>query len=392
MEWQSNKLGEICLTTSGGTPSRKNKHYYKGTIPWVKSGELRDNVLNKPEEHISEDAVKNSSAKVFPKGTLLIALYGATVGKLAILDVNAATNQAVCAIFPKTEKIHRNYLFYYLLSKREALIESRAGGAQPNITQNILQKLEVSYPPLPEQKRIAAILDKADRLRRLRRYALEVGESYLQSVFLEMFGDPSENQKGWKTNKVRDICDLVRGSSPRPKGDSRYYGGPIPRLMVEDLTRDGLFVTPQIDTLTVEGAKKSRPMKKGSVVMVVSGDTGIPAILNVDACIHDGFVGFRKLSGELNPVFFANLLLALKDKSEKEAVGAIWQNLTTDQIKLWNIICPPKNLQEKFGDVVHRYERLRAQQSEALRQAENLFQSLLAQSFSDNQQSSERVS
>jgi type I restriction enzyme, S subunit len=96
--------------------------------------------------------------------------------------------------------------------------------------------------------------------------------------------------------KLGNLCDIVRGSSPRPQGDPRYYGGSIPRLMIADVTRDGVYVTPQIDSLTEEGSMKSRPMKKGDVIIAVSGDPGRACILNVDACIHDGFVGLRNES------------------------------------------------------------------------------------------------
>lgn len=102
--WKIKKLGEVCLTTSGGTPSRGNTKYYEGNIPWVKSGELDKGLILDTEEKISEEAIKNSSAKIFPKGTLLIALYGATIGKLAFLGIDAASNQAVCGIF-KNENI-----------------------------------------------------------------------------------------------------------------------------------------------------------------------------------------------------------------------------------------------------------------------------------------------
>ena len=99
-EWQVKRIEEIAKTTSGGTPSRTNKSYYSGNILWVKSGELTDNFIFDTEEKISEDAVKNSSAKLFPTGTVLVAMYGATVGKTAILKKAATTNQAVCGIFP----------------------------------------------------------------------------------------------------------------------------------------------------------------------------------------------------------------------------------------------------------------------------------------------------
>lgn len=109
--WALVGLGDLCKTTSGGTPSRKNPEYYVGSIPWVKSGELPDGPVVEIEECISEKAVSDSSAKVFPVGTLLIAMYGATVGKLGILKSDAATNQAVCAIFPP-EGVERKFLFW----------------------------------------------------------------------------------------------------------------------------------------------------------------------------------------------------------------------------------------------------------------------------------------
>lgn len=112
MKWEREALGQICSTSSGGTPNRKNKTFYvNGVIPWVKSGELRNNTIYFSEELITEEALKNSSAKVFPKGTLLIAMYGATIGKLAFLGIDAATNQAVCGIF-KNPKV----LFLFVIS------------------------------------------------------------------------------------------------------------------------------------------------------------------------------------------------------------------------------------------------------------------------------------
>ena len=111
--WQIKKLGEVCETTSGGTPSRSKSNYYNGNIPWVKSGELDKGLILDTEEKITEEAIKNSSAKLFPKGALLIALYGATIGKLAFLGVDAATNQAICGIY-KNENLNSNYLYYFL--------------------------------------------------------------------------------------------------------------------------------------------------------------------------------------------------------------------------------------------------------------------------------------
>lgn len=157
--WEIKKLGEVCLTTSGGTPSRGIKKYYEGNIPWVKSGELNKGLILDTEEKISEEAIKNSSAKIFPKGTLLIALYGATIGKLAFLGVEAATNQAVCGIY-KNELIDSNYLFNFLFYKKPSLVKQGIGGAQPNISQGILKNIEIPLPPILEQQAIVSKIEE----------------------------------------------------------------------------------------------------------------------------------------------------------------------------------------------------------------------------------------
>jgi type I restriction enzyme S subunit len=113
-DWIECTLGEVCFTTSGGTPSRQNKSFYNGNIPWIKSGELDKGIIYDSEEHISEEAIKKSSAKIFPKGTLLFALYGATIGKMATLGIDAATNQAICGIY-KSDAFDSKYLFNNLL-------------------------------------------------------------------------------------------------------------------------------------------------------------------------------------------------------------------------------------------------------------------------------------
>ncbi|MCX6893236.1 MAG: restriction endonuclease subunit S, partial [Verrucomicrobia bacterium] len=157
--WKLVRLGDIAQTTSGGTPRRDKPQYYGGTIPWVKSGELGDQVVYETRETLSDEGLASSNAKIFPKGTLCIALYGATVGKLGILGIDAATNQAVCAVFPR-EGLDTRYLYRFFEGKRRELIEQGKGGAQSNISQGIIRDTLLPVPPLPEQHRIVAEIEK----------------------------------------------------------------------------------------------------------------------------------------------------------------------------------------------------------------------------------------
>jgi len=211
--------------------------------------------------------------------------------------------------------------------------------------------MKIPLPSFTEQKRIAAILDKAEEIRLESKKIINLKDNIIQGLFFEMFGDPVLNPKGWDKVTVKEIATIVRGSSPRPKGDPRYYGEGIPRLMVADLTRDGMYVTPSIDSLTIEGAKKSRPMMKGDLVMAVSGRPGLPAILNVDCCIHDGFAGFRELSQNFNKVYLYHYLKLYISQVSKRSVGAIFKNITTSDIRNIELFDVSLEHQNQFAEI-----------------------------------------
>lgn len=159
-EWVEKKIGEVCNTASGGTPSRSNPNYYTGKIKWFTTTELNDGWLLDSIEHISEEAIRNSSAKIFKEGTLLMAMYGATIGKLGILSSEAATNQACCAFESKEMDII--FLFYFLFAKRQQILSLGAGAGQPNISQQIIKNIPINIPPIKEQHAIADILTSMD--------------------------------------------------------------------------------------------------------------------------------------------------------------------------------------------------------------------------------------
>ena len=192
IEWVTEELGKIAKMTSGGTPDKKHVEYYEGgTIPWVRSGELDKGVIWDSEIKITQAGLENSSAKLFPKGTLLIALYGATIGKLGFLGIEACTNQARCAIF-ENEKVTLKYLYYYLLLCRNSLIEQGIGGAQPNISQTILKKLPIKYPKDKETQsliveQIEAQLSCYDNIKRILESALNDTEILRLSILKKAF-------------------------------------------------------------------------------------------------------------------------------------------------------------------------------------------------------------
>lgn len=266
------------------------------------------------------------------KGTSFGAHYWH--GKKAIL------NQHIFRVVP-SNLVSKDYLYWALNKSVEEVEENLHGGVGlVHITKGNLEKIEIPLPPLEIQQQIVAELSQYQKVIDGARMVVE---NYRPEIHIE---------ETWPKLKVKDISTLVRGSSPRPQGDKRYFGGKVPRLMVADLTRDGMYVTPQIDFLTEEGAKKSRPMKKGEVVMAVSGNPGLPAILSMDACIHDGFVGFRELSPKVIPEYFYSVLLNFKDMHDSQSVGAVFKNLNTAQINEFDIPVPTLNEQKKIIEQV----------------------------------------
>ncbi len=162
-QFPKSKIQQIAETSSGGTPDRGRPEYYYGDIPWLKSGELNDGFIYQSEEHVSPEAIKNSSAKIFPSETMLVAMYGATAGKVGITKVAAATNQAICAVIPKSE-IDQRFLFWFFRSHRFKFIEISKGGAQPNISQKVIQNTQVPIPPMEIQRQVVEVLDSIENI------------------------------------------------------------------------------------------------------------------------------------------------------------------------------------------------------------------------------------
>jgi len=237
MKWPYRKIAEFCVTGSGGTPLRRKAGlYYGGDIPWVKSGELKDSVLLKTDETITKKGLEESSAKIIPAGAILIAMYGATAGKTALLGINATTNQAICNMQPNPEIVENKFLWYFLKSIIKELLQKRVGGAQPNINQQIIKKIAVPVPPISEQKRIVEILDQADRLRKLRAEADKKALRVRLALFIKIFGDPAKNPMRWKIGKLGDVIDETQyGTSKR----ANTNGEGIPVLRMNNIDYDG---------------------------------------------------------------------------------------------------------------------------------------------------------
>lgn len=402
-DWKWVKLGEVCHTTSGGTPSRREAKYYNGTIPWVKSGELDKGVITDTEEKISEEAIKNSSAKVFPKGTLLIALYGATIGKLAFLGVDAATNQAICGIY-QNEKIDSHFLYNYLFYKKQKLVGQGIGGAQPNISQTILKDLDLPLPPKPTQlaivSKIEELFSELDKgIEQLKTVQQQL-KTYRQSVLKWAFEGKLTNEdvkdgelpEGWIKKTIGEVINFI-GSGITPKGgQSVYQDSGVLFLRSQNVypnelyLEDVAYISDSID----EKMKRSRAYPNDVLLNITGASIGrctyIPAKfpranVNQHVCI------LRTSQESLNSKYFSSYLNSSKAQSiiMNMQSGATRQGLNYEQIR--SISIPICSIEEQYKIVQEIESRLSVADkmeesiTQSLQQAEALRQSILKQAF-----------
>lgn len=391
--WQIKTLGEVCETTSGGTPSRGNKAYYNGSIPWVKSGELNKGIIYDTEEKITEEAIKNSSAKIFPKGTLLIALYGATIGKLAFLGVDAATNQAVCGIY-QNEAIESKYLYNFLFLKKQDLVKQGIGGAQPNISQTILKKLEIPLPPLETQRlivsKIEELFSELDKgIEDLKTAQLQL-KTYRQSVLKWAFEGCKHHNN---LKRLKDITSKI-GSGSTPKGGSDSYfdsGIPLVRSLnihFESIKYKGLAF---IDNKQAEKLKNV-VINEDDVLLNITG-ASIGRVNIAPREFHNGRVNQHvSIIRPKNNSFLSKYLKYFIQTSEIQNwisnanYGVTRQALTKSMLE--NMEIPLPSLEEQHRIVQEIESRLSVADkmeesiAQSLQQAEALRQSILKKAFS----------
>ena len=245
--WVWVRLKSVASWGSGGTPSRKHEEYYNGDILWIKTGELNNGWIYDTEEKITDEGLKKSSAKLFPPYSVLIAMYGATIGKVAILGVPATTNQA-CACAVCNKSLLYMYLFYYCISQKNVFIEKGKGGAQPNISQIILKQHPIPLPPLFEQQRIVerieelfAKLDEAkERLQEVAdsfavRKAAILHKAFTGELTKQWRLENGVSDESWEERKLGEVGSWLGGGTPSTSREEYWENGNILWITSKDM-------------------------------------------------------------------------------------------------------------------------------------------------------------
>jgi type I restriction enzyme S subunit len=388
-KWNWEALGSLCNFISGVTFDKTEavSSPLPEYLPILRAGHISD-TLNTTDDLIWVPRERVSEVQLLKTGDIVMCMSSGSpqvVGKSAIVDkpFNGSLG-AFCSIIRTKRVEQRPYVAYWL--KSEDFMQWRDDQARGVNIQNLrasqLKNIRIPLPPLDEQKRIAAILSKADRLRRLRRYARELSDGYLGSVFLEMFGDPVSNPMGWDTPNIGSLAVVKTGGTPS-RTNRAFYGGQVPWVKTTEVVGSVIYYTEE--TLTKQGLEASNceifPVGTILVAMYGQGLTrGRSAKLGIPAATNQACAAVLP-SPKIDTDYLWSYLKLSYRRLRDLGRGGNQPNLNLSMVKTFAVPLPPHTLQRNFTQIVQRFERLRAQQREAERQAEHLFGSLLGRAF-----------
>lgn len=383
-------LREIVTFKGGGTPSKQIPEYWNGGIPWASVKDFTSTSLSDTQDFISQEGLKNSSANLIPKGHVIIPTR-MSLGKAAINSVDLAINQDLRALVPKVP-LDTQFLLHAVLSLKDEIVKKGSGATVKGITQDELYKLEIAFPPLNDQKRIAHLLCKVEGLISRRKQHLQQLDDLLKSVFLEMFGDPVRNEKGWEKKPFSELLINV-DSGKSPKCEARE---------AEKDEWGVLKLGAVTSCIFKEGKNKALPqdIEPNAKDEVKPGDLLFGRKNTYDlvaACAYVFETRPRLLLPDLifrfvlkedvgvNPIFLWKLLISNSQRKKIQALatGAAGSmpNISKANLKQVLLPLPPIDLQNQFADIVEKVETVKSRYQHSLVDLESLYGALSQKAF-----------
>ena len=335
------KIADCCITVSGGTPNTKKIEYYDGgDIPWLSSGEINQGYIFSTDKYITQLGLENSSAKWVPANSVVIAMYGATAGKVGFIKIPLTTNQAVCTLLPN-DGFEPLYLYYATLSKTSWMISQCRGAAQPNISQSIIRSMEIPMATIDEQKRFCKLLAQADKSK-------FVG---FKSQFIEMFGNPVTNSKSWQTKAIMEVA-------PEQPSKKRMQGKVW--LLNLDMIESNTGKVIEKVYETSENTLSVQPFDEGNVLfsklrpylnkVVVPDEYGLATT---------ELVPLRPNQEKLHKVFLSYLLRSQQfvTFANKISGGTKMPRMPLAELRKFECILPPMSEQLKFVGITEQADK-----------------------------------
>lgn len=376
------RLEELVEIRGGGTPSKDVPEYWNGPIPWASVKDFKSTEIARTIDTITDAGVVNSATNLIPTGNILVPTRMA-VGKAAVNIVPMAINQDLKALFPAPH-VDVRYLLYALLANGKALERMATGATVKGITLDVLRRLEIPLPPLDEQKRIAAILDKADQLRQKRRQAIALLDNLTQSIFQEMFGDGANN---WESVELKDA--VKRGTIVTygiVQAGDEFEGG-VPYIRTGDIQDGEISQVGLRHTAPEIAAKFARSrVEAGEIVMSIRATVGTTAIVPDELDGVNLTQGTARIApgADFTPEYFLYYLRStpVQNWIQGQVKGATFREITLSRLRELSVTVPPIQLQIAFSNAILKLKAGRMKAAEAHMKADSLFSSLQHRAFS----------
>ncbi|HAV5427663.1 TPA: restriction endonuclease subunit S [Acinetobacter baumannii] len=383
-DWVTAKLKEVAKVVTGKTPQTSNSEYYGGDIPFVSPADLNESILIETKTYLTSSGA--DQVYRVPKNTVLVSCIG-NLGKLAITSKEVCFNQQINGLIFDEQKIFPKYGFYFAQTLKPQLEKASSSTTLPIVNKSRFSDLEIKYPPLTEQRRIASILDQADELRQKRQQAIEKLDQLLQAMFIDMFGDPIENTKGLEVVPLLDLCKKITdGTHQSPKWATEG----IPFLFISNIVDGEIDYSSQkfIDKTTYDLLTKSTKIELNDILYTTVGSYGNVARVKSDQlfCFQRHIAHIKPNFDKVNPEFLERMLATcgIKKQADRLVRGVAQKTLNLKDLKEIIVFNIPLSEQHNFVQKCVVIEALKIKFKEALIQSENLFNSLQNQAFSGN--------
>ena len=386
MSWPFATIGEVCEVVSGATPKTGKPEFWDGNVPWVTPkdlSELGQKHLSDTPRQITKAGLKSCAARMLPAQSVLFSSR-APIGLVAINTLPVCTNQGFKSLVPRFDLVSPDFLFWWLKTQEKHIQSKGRGATFKEVSKKIVEDLQIPFPPLTEQKRIAGILDAADALRAKRREALAQFGTLLQSTFLDMFGDPVTNPMGWEKPLLEDLCEKVIDC---PHSTPRWSGSGVICLRTSNLGNgewnwaDTRFVTEEDYT---ERTRRSEILQN-DIVLSREGTVGVLALVDegMRLCMGQRLVQLRVNDSQLDPKFLLNLLLhdLAPERLSRLIAGSTSKHLNVKELRKLPVLLPPLDIQHRFAAIVESVEHQKASQRAHLAELDTLFASLQSRAF-----------
>jgi len=382
--WNMMELREVAEVVTGSTPSTVRDDFSGGEIPFVTPTELKGGIpVTKTPVTLTELGAKQ--VRVIPENSVMVCCIG-SLGKIGIAGTRLATNQQINSLVFDEKIVCPRYGFHYCQTLKPLLIHLAPSTTVPIINKGRFQELKIPLPPLPEQKRIAAILDKADAIRRKRQQAVKLTEELLLSVFLDIFGDPVTNPRGWE---VKPLAEEITFMTSGSRGWAEHYSDHGSKFIRIQNVKNGQLHFNDIQYVKAPDNKEAARTKvqENDLLISITADLGRTAVVDkqtADEGAHiNQHLALVRLSNAINPHFVAAYLESQGGKRQFLQLdqSAVKSGLNFDSIKSLQLYNPPLVLQNQYAAAVKSVENTKVKLKEAADTSDTLFTSLLQRAF-----------